>query len=87
MKAFLEEITKLTGLDMSLLSDGYRIVNFNSKAMYVEGMQSILSFSQTQIMMKLKKGAIKIAGEKLVIKELMHGSALITGNILSSEVN
>lgn len=87
MKAFLEEISKQTGLDMGVLSDGYRIINLSSRAVYVEGMKNILSFSDAQVTLKLKKGAVKIEGKALVIKELMIDSVFITGEILKVEVS
>ena len=87
MKAFLEEISKITGLEMGLLNDGYRIVNFSGKAVYVEGIKSILLFDSSQVALKLKKGAIKITGSGIMIKELMQGTILVTGTVTNVEVS
>ena len=86
MMAFLEEVEKLTGLSTSVLSDGYRIINFSGKAVYIEGIKNILSFDAQQTTFKLKKGVVKVAGDGLVIKELLPNTALVTGSILAVEV-
>lgn len=74
------------GLDIVITNNDYRYYNLGGKAVYIENFVRINTFSQEKIILKLKKGMIKVVGKELVIEELNKGSLLIKGCIKGVEV-
>ena len=87
MFSFLEEIAKKTGLPFDILNNGFRIVNFSNKSIYIEGFSNILIFEQNLIKIKLKKGIIEIEGENLKIENMDMQTIIIAGKILKLEIS
>lgn len=87
MLSFFEDIAKLTGLPLDIINNGYRIYNFAGKSIYIENFKSIITYTTTLISLKLKKGAVKIQGENLYIKEINLTSIVINGDIKDVEVS
>ena len=75
-----------SSLDIGCAIDDYRYYNLGGKAVYVENFKRINTFSNSEIILKLKKGMIKILGENLYIKELNKNSLLVWGTIKGVEV-
>lgn len=86
MKDLFEDIGNLTGLPFEILQNGYKYINFAGKALYVEGFTSIILLESEQVMLKLKKGRLKVLGCGLLIKDLNFGQLMIKGNITLVEV-
>jgi len=84
---FLDEIAKLTGLPLEVLGGGYRIINFDGKAVYIEGIQNILRFNNEEVNLKLKKGAVKLIGQNLILQNIDVNSIVVTGKIMQVEVS
>lgn len=87
MFSFLEEIAKKTGLPFDILNNGFRVVNFSNKSIYIEGFSNILIFEQNLIKIKLKKGIIEIEGENLKIENMDMQTIIIAGKILKLEIS
>jgi len=87
MLNFLDEIALLTGLPLDVVNGGYRIINFDGKSVYIEGIKSILRFNREEVSLKLKKGAIKIVGAELFIKNIDVNSIVVNGKIGQIEVS
>ena len=83
---FLEEIAIKTGLPFDILTNGFKVINFNNKSIYIENFTNIIDFSSTEILIKLKKGVIKILGDNLKIKNMNLQSIIVSGDILSMEI-
>jgi len=85
MYAFFDEIAKITNLPLDIFNNGFRLINFSNKTVYIEGFTSILNFTDSEIVIKLKKGVSKITGSKLKIKHMNLESIIVVGDILSVE--
>lgn len=81
--SMLDEIEKLMGEIGS--SAYYRIINLGGNSLYVEGIKSVISFSEEEMRFQLKKQIIVIKGEQLKIKYLDKTTCVINGNILVVE--
>lgn len=86
MFGFLEEIENLTGLPFEILKNGFRVINYSNKCVYVENYKSIISFSKTEVSLKISKGIVLILGENLKIKKSNISSIFISGKISSLKV-
>ena len=86
MFSFLDEIASISGLPFEILNNGFRIINFCNKAVYVEGFQNIIEFSSSVLDIKLKKGVIKLKGFNIKIKNLNQNTIVVTGDISSLEI-
>ena len=63
----------------------FRAVLIGESAGYFEMVKSIVSFSNEEIVLALKNGALKIAGKGLYIKKYCLGDVVICGKIKSIE--
>ena len=86
MFSFLEEISSLTGLPFDKLGNGFRLINFSNNAVYVEGYSSLLSVTDSEIKVKLKKGILVLSGDNLKLKDMMNDSIMVVGNIKTMTV-
>ena len=86
MFSFFEEIFSLTGLPLEVLRDGFKVTNFANKAVFVEGIKSILKIEEFEIEIKLFKGIVKVSGEKLKVKKLNKDSIMIVGIIKNTVI-
>ena len=86
MFSFFDDIAFMTGLPFEILNNGFRVVNFCNKAVYVEGFQDIIEFGSNVLNVKLKKGVIKLKGEWLKIKNLNQNTIVVSGEISSLEI-
>ena len=86
MFSFLEEISNLTGLPFDKLGDSFRLINFDNRAVYVEGYASLLAVSEEEIKIKLKKGMLYMSGSNLHLKDMMIDSVMVVGNIKTIKV-
>lgn len=73
-------------LDIKATTDEYRYYNFGGKVVYIENFVKIITFTKEEIVLKLRKGMIKVVGQELFIEELNKASLLIRGSIKGVEV-
>lgn len=82
--SFYDEVEKLFNIDevrseFSLYSKGFRLL-------VVNGYQNIISFSDAEIVLKVKGNMkVSIKGAKMIIKKMEKGELVIDGEILSVE--
>lgn len=81
--SFMGEIAAALGLDKSSIANGYQIVNYNGNAVYAEGFKRVLSIGVEEVVLGLKAGRIRIAGQNLSVKELEKDSLIVCGKITS----
>lgn len=86
MRSFFDELASISGLPFEIINSGYKVVNFCGKSVFIEGFKSIISVDNEMVVLKLKKGRIKVVGEGLTIKDINLGQIFINGNIVCVEV-
>ena len=59
----------------------YRAVLFGDGAAYFENVRAVVGFSEEEIILSLKRGGLKISGEKLYIKKYCSGDVAVCGKI------
>ena len=84
---FFEEIVNLSGLPLDIFNKGFRVVNLSNRTVFIEGFVNIVSFESTEIIIKLKRGIVKVQGENLKIKNMNLETILIVGSIINLEIS
>ena len=64
-------------------SFSYRIINLGGNSLYVEGIKSVVCFSEIEMQFQLKKKLLQVAGNCLKVKYLDRTSCVICGEIVS----
>ena len=79
---FIENIKECIGIDTTTVNPVYRAVIFGDKAVYLEGVKHIASYTKQEIVLSLKHGSVKIVGEQLYVKKYCEGDIVVCGKIL-----
>ncbi|MBQ3116604.1 MAG: hypothetical protein IJC07_06220 [Clostridia bacterium] len=66
-------------------AEDYRAVLFGDKAIYLERVKSIVSYTDEEVYLSLKKGGLKIKGKGLYIKKYCAEDVAVCGNIKGIE--
>lgn len=82
---FLENIAEILGVKELIARPVYRATIIGDEAGYFENVLEIKSYSEEEIILSLKKGGIKILGEKLYVKKYCEGDVAVCGKIKSLE--
>ena len=77
--SFLDNICQ--NLDLVGMPYSFRLVMLGEVGVYLEGVKSIVSFSSTQILVRVGGGNILVQGERLKIKKYCIGDLVILGKI------
>lgn len=77
----LDEVEKLMSGSMS--SVNYRTINLGGRALYIEGIKSVVSFGVDEMQFQMKKGVLKVSGVDLCVKYLDKTTCMLEGNIIS----
>ena len=64
-------------------SVNYRIINLGGNSLYLEGIKSVISFSESEMQFQLNKCLVIVGGENLSIKYLDKTTCVISGKIIS----
>jgi len=64
-----------------------KITLIAGKELLIEGHKGILSYSENEIIIRVRHGKIELLGEKLFIKEINEDEVLVTGCVDSVRVN
>lgn len=86
MIGFLEDIMNMTGLPLDIIGGGFSLINFNNKALFISGYVSLLSVTDSQIKLKLKRGVLDVVGKELKLKDMQSDCVMIVGDILESHM-
>lgn len=79
--SLIAEIEKLMNTADS--SFNFRIINLGGNKVYVEGIKSVVSLSESEIVFQLKKQLLTISGLNLNVGYLDKTTCVITGQISS----
>lgn len=81
--SLIGEIEKLmNSVDSSI---NFRIVNLGGNKLYVEGIKSVISLGETELIFQLKNLLLTILGTNLNVEYLDKTTCVITGLITSVE--
>lgn len=83
--SFLDNICQ--NLDLKGMPYSFRLVMLGEVGVYLEGVKSIISFSATQILVRVGCGSVLVQGEKLKIKKYCIGDLVILGKITTVTKN
>lgn len=82
--SFYDEVEKLFNIEQ--VQAEFNITIIGMKIVIINGYKKIISFSDNEIVLKLKDGSIVlIKGIKMVIKQLAKAEMAIDGELLSIE--
>lgn len=84
--SFFKEAADALGLDLTKIALGYEVINFGGEAIFVEGFKRLVSTTDCEIVLELKKSRIRIAGESLFIFSLEESTIIIKGKVRLYEV-
>ena len=77
------EIEKLMNIGDS--SFNYRIINLGGNVIYIEGIKTVVSFGETEMVFQLKKQLLTISGQSLKVKYLDKTTCVVEGEIFKVE--
>lgn len=69
------------GLNEAKLALGFNYINYDGKAVFIEGIKNVLKVDDCELAFQLKKGVLYVFGESLKISDLSGGSVLVEGII------
>ena len=81
---FLDEVEVKSSSATS--TKAFKYVNFNNEIFYLQNFKDIISFSSTEIFIKLNSGEAQIYGQNLHIEEISHKYICVVGKINKIEV-
>ena len=67
--------------DEELRACEFRLTMLGGGCVYAEGVRSIKSMTDSEIVLGLKKSCMKISGRELKIDKLLDGDAIIKGRV------
>ena len=79
--SFIEDVKANFYQDKQALSPGYRAFLF-ADGVYIEGVVTMLCYTEDKVDFSLKAGKLSVTGEKLYVKKYCGGDVVITGKIL-----
>lgn len=77
----MSEIEKL--MNSADSSFNYRVINLGGKTVYIEGIKSVVSLGESEIIFQIKRQILSISGVDLKVKYLDKSSCVINGEISS----
>lgn len=80
----LDEIDRL--MDSANISLDYRTINLGGNKLYIEGIKSVISFSEEEMCFQMKKSMLVVSGNDLKVKYLDKTTCVIVGKIISAVV-
>lgn len=79
--SFFKEIADTLGYDEAKLALGYSYVNYNGEAVYVEGVKQILRIGESEMVFRLPRGVLRVAGKDLAAEEVCGATVLVRGRV------
>lgn len=71
----------------ALRKNSFKYVCFNGEIFYIQNFKDIITFSESEVIIKLFNGEISVSGENLKLEELSKKFICIKGRILKVEVH
>lgn len=83
MENFISEISKICKLPFDELGKAFKIIQIDSKGIYVCNFKKIIDYSREKVVLKVTNNTLEILGSDLVISQLNKGEIIISGSIYS----
>lgn len=80
---FIDEVMFKLGITPDGSLGGDRVSVFSGRGVFVEGHKGIVSFSDSEIEIKLRGARLKLSGSGLSIKEINPDEIFIVGQVVS----
>lgn len=77
---FFDELSEKFKMHFNKMDGDFKII-YISSGVYLEGQRGVISFCDSEISFKLKKGKITFYGSKLFIKDLEPDFVVVSGQI------
>lgn len=82
MDNYLKELFSICKLPLSEIIGEYKIIVCGGKCIYISNFLKIIDYSNSKVVLKIKKNTIEILGENLSIQLLNKGEILVSGIII-----
>ena len=67
-------------------SFAYKVTLTGGKELFIEGHRGIVSYSEQEIICRVKRDKLEISGEKLFVEEINEDELLVSGIVLGIRV-
>ena len=67
-------------------SFAYKVTLTGGKELFIEGHRGIVSYSEQEIICRVKRDKLEISGEKLYVEEINEDELLVSGIVLGIRV-
>ena len=82
--SMLNEIEKfMSSADTSI---NYRTINLGGRSLYIEGIKTIISFGESEMIFQMKRDILVVSGENMKIKYLDKTTCVLEGKIKAVDV-
>lgn len=61
----------------------FEYTNYNNKYVIITGIKDLLSSSDNEVIVKIKRGELSVKGNNLIIRELSKDKIYVSGEIIS----
>ncbi len=79
--SFYNEVANIIGLNWASVATGFSYINYNNKAVYIEGIKNVVSILDSEICVAIKSGRLYVSGSNLSVFLLENCSIIIKGEI------
>lgn len=80
-----EEILSALGIAEDVAFGGAKVVLYAGRCAYFENVQSVLSFSAEEVVLRLKRGEVRARGKDLCVARYGGGDLLLVGDVRAVE--
>lgn len=81
MFSFLEDVENLTGLPFEILKDGFKMINYANKCIFIENYKNVVLLESDKVLLKIPKGIVNVEGKNLKLKQLNRSSLIVVGEV------
>lgn len=79
--SFIDDVKKCFAFDTLTSPPTFRAVLFGDGAVYLESILDLVSYDLQEVVLRVKKGMVKVQGKGLYIKKFCDGDVVICGKI------
>ena len=83
MENYISEILSICKLPFNETMKDYKVIILGGKCIYISNYIKIIDYSQTRVVLKVKKNTLEITGEDMQISQINKGEIVVVGNVFS----
>lgn len=80
--SFFAEAARALGIAETALAEGYNLVDYDGKAVYIEGIKRVLKLSDEEIKLELNGAVMNLRGNGLEVFDLNGATLIVRGEII-----